>query len=134
MSSFQYDPTRSFRAWLKTVAQHAWSDFLASKQRPGLGSGDSQVAEQLQSVAARDDLVARLNAEFDQELLTEALVRARLRVEPHTYEAFRRTAVDGMSGPDAAKQMGLPVATVFKAKSRVRKLVQDELQWLEGAP
>src|SRR5439155_24904056 len=122
MSSFHYDPTRSFRAWLKTLAQHAWCDFLASKQRPGLGSGDSQVAEQLQSVEARDDLVARLNAEFEPGLLTEALGRARLRVEPHTYEAFRLTAVDGLSGPDAAKELGLPVATVFKAKSRVRKL------------
>ncbi len=133
MSKFTYDPARSFRAWLKTIAQHAWSDFLASKQRAGLGSGDSQVAELLQSVAARDDLVARLDAEFDHELLQEALLRAQLRVEPHTFEAFRLTTVDGMSGPDAARQLGLPVATVFKAKSRVRKLVQDELQRLETA-
>src|SRR5438876_2027365 len=131
MSSFRYDPARSFRSWLKTIAHHAWSDFLASKQRAGLGSGDSQVAELLQSVEARDDLVARLDAEFDHELLQEALLRARLRVEPHTFEAFRLTAVDGMSGPDAARQLGLPVATVFKAKSRVRKLVQAELRQLE---
>ena len=40
MSNFTYDPTRSFRAWLKTIAQHAWSDFLASKRRAGLGSGE----------------------------------------------------------------------------------------------
>ena len=76
--------------------------------------------------------MTRLDAEFDQELLEEALLRARLRVEPHTYEAFRLTVVDGMSGPDAARQLGLPVATIFKAKSRVRKLVQAELQRLEG--
>lgn len=133
MSSFRYDPARSFRSWLKTIAHHAWSDFLASKQRAGLGSGDSQIAELLQSVEARDDLVARLDTEFDHELLQEALQRARLRVEPHTFEAFRLTAVDGMSGPDAARQLGLPVATVFKAKSRVRRLVQAELQRLEGA-
>jgi RNA polymerase sigma-70 factor (ECF subfamily) len=133
MSRFAYDPARSFRAWLKTITQHAWSDFLAAKRRAGQGSGDSQVAELLQSIEARDDLVTRLDAEFDQELLEEALLRARLRVEPHTYEAFRLTAVDDMSGPDAARQLGLPVATVFKAKSRVRKLVQDELRRLEDA-
>jgi RNA polymerase sigma factor (sigma-70 family) len=133
MSSFTYDPGRSFRAWLKTIAQHAWSDFLAGKQRAGLGSGDSRIGELLKSLEARDDLVVRLEAEFDHELLEEALVRARLRVEPHTFEAFRLTAVDGMSGPDAARQLGLPVATVFKAKSRVRKLVQEELHRLEGA-
>lgn len=133
MSGFTYDPTRSFRAWLKTIAQHAWSDFMAGKQRAGLGSADSHVAELLQSVEARDDLVARLDAEFDHELLEEALARARLRVEPHTFEAFQLTAVAGMSGADAARQLGLPVATVFKAKSRVRKLVRDELRRLEKA-
>jgi RNA polymerase sigma-70 factor (ECF subfamily) len=133
MSSFSYDPARRFRAWLKTIAQHAWSDFLASRQRAGRGSGDSQVNELLQTVEARKDLVARLEAEFDQELLEEALMRARLRVEPHTFEAFRLTAVNGMSGADAARQLGLPIATIFKAKSRVRKLVQAELQRLESA-
>ena len=28
LRDFAYDPSRSFRAWLKTVAQHAWLDFL----------------------------------------------------------------------------------------------------------
>src|SRR5439155_1171740 len=75
--------------------------------------GDSQVAELLQSVEARDDLVARLDTEFDHELLQEALLRARLGVEPHTFEAFGLTAVDGRCGPDAARQLCLPCATVF---------------------
>src|SRR6478609_7311695 len=53
---FSYDPSRSFRAWLKTVAQHACSDFVQSRQRPGLGSGDSQVGLLLANAEARDDL------------------------------------------------------------------------------
>src|SRR5262245_22432247 len=43
LRDFKYDPSRSFRAWLKTIAHHACSDFLESRQRPGLGSGDSRV-------------------------------------------------------------------------------------------
>ncbi len=36
LRKFQYDPNRSFRAWLKTVAQHAWSDFVSARRRlPG---------------------------------------------------------------------------------------------------
>ena len=50
MRTFHYDPSRSFRAWLKTLTHHAWSDFLESRQRPGRGSGDSQVADMLHSV------------------------------------------------------------------------------------
>src|SRR5438270_11415612 len=57
MRAFAYDPAKSFRAWLKTLAHHAWSDFLESRQRPGLGSGDSRVQGVLSTVEARDDLV-----------------------------------------------------------------------------
>src|SRR5262249_4153674 len=28
MKEFSYDPARSFRAWLKTVTQHSWSDYV----------------------------------------------------------------------------------------------------------
>src|SRR5215472_12067762 len=57
LREFTYDPSRSFRAWLKTLTRHAWSDFVESRQRPGLGSGDSAVQEVLGTIAARDDLV-----------------------------------------------------------------------------
>src|SRR5947209_14496011 len=60
MREFTYDPSRSFRAWLKTLAHHAWNDFLESRQRPGLGSGDSRVQSILGTIAARDDLVEQL--------------------------------------------------------------------------
>src|SRR5262249_59714269 len=82
MRDFAYDPQGSFRAWLKTVARHAWSAFVDSRQRPGAGSGDPQVLEQLHSVAARDDLLKRVEEGFDRELLEEAVRRVRLRVEP----------------------------------------------------
>ncbi len=95
MREFTYDPSRSFRAWLKTLAHHAWSDFLESRQRPGLGSGDSRVQDILGSVAVRDDLVEQLKAEFDRELLEEAMARVRMRVAPQTWQAFTLTARGG---------------------------------------
>ncbi|SRR5579871_781859 len=131
LGTFAYDPARGFRRWLKTVTQHAWSDFVADRQWAGRGSGDSQTAALLASVEARDDLVARLHAEFDQELLEVAIVQVRLRVQPHTWEAFRLTAVEGLSGAEAARRLGLQVATVFNAKSKVHRLLQEEIRKLE---
>src|SRR5881409_1150777 len=52
MRAFTYDPARSFRGWLRTLAHHAWSDFLESRRRPGRGSGNAQVLEVLQSLEA----------------------------------------------------------------------------------
>jgi RNA polymerase sigma-70 factor (ECF subfamily) len=132
MSSFAYDPARSFRGWLRTITEHALSDFLASRQRAVLGSGDTQVEEMLHTVEARSDLVSRLDREFDQELLEEARARVQVRVEPHTWEAFHLTALEGLSGADTAERLGLQVTAVFKAKSRVQRMLQEELRKLEG--
>src|SRR5579871_3562178 len=88
LRSFVYDPSRSFRGWLRELTRHAWSDFLAAQQKAERGSGDSDVLEVLKQVQARDDLVARLKEEFDHELLEEATARVRLRVEPRTWDAY----------------------------------------------
>jgi RNA polymerase sigma-70 factor (ECF subfamily) len=133
LRSFRYDPARSFRAWLKTVAHHAWRDFLDSHSRPGAGSGDTQMVKMLQTVQARDNLVEHLDEEFGRELLDEALVRVRVRVQPHTWQAFHLLAFEGLSGAEAAARLNMKVATVFVARSKVQKMVHEEVRRLEGA-
>jgi RNA polymerase sigma-70 factor (ECF subfamily) len=134
LRTFVYDPQRSFRGWLRTVTQHALSDFLAGLGRPDTSSGDTQVLELLKRIEARNDLVARLEEQFDQELLEEASARVRLRVEPHNWEAFRLTAWEGLPAEAAAKQLGLRLTAVFKAKSRVLQLLREEVGRLEQRP
>src|SRR5690349_13898870 len=34
---FEYDPARSFRGWLRTLAHHAWTDLLAAGRDAGAG-------------------------------------------------------------------------------------------------
>ena len=102
LRSFRYDPSRSFRAWLKTVARHAWHDFRESQQRHCRGSGDSVVMDRLANVAAQDDLARRLDEAYDQELFREAVARVRLRIEPRTWEAFRLLAQERWTGAAAA--------------------------------
>lgn len=131
MRTFTYDPSRSFRAYLKTLTNYALCDFLESRKRRGAAAGGSVAFEILQTVEARDDLVQQLNAAFDQELLEEAMERVQARVEPHTWEAFRLTAIDGLSGAAVAKQLSMKVATVFKARSKVQQMLQEEVRKLE---
>ncbi len=131
MREFDYDASGSFRGWLKTVAHHAWHKFVMSRQRGGVGSGDTAVGELLDSVAARDDLAAKLEEEFDRELLEQAIARVQLRLEPRTWEAFRLLALEGLSGAKAAERLGMKVATVFVAKSKVQKMLQEEIRKLE---
>jgi RNA polymerase sigma-70 factor (ECF subfamily) len=132
MKDFRYDPSKSFRAWLKTLTHHALSDFLEARRRSARGSGDSAVLDQLNNVEARTDLVRQLETEFDREVLELASERVRARVEAHTWEAFRLLAHEGLSGAEAAARLGLKVATVWVARSKVQKMLQEEVRRLEG--
>jgi len=132
LRGFVYDPAGSFRGWLKTLTRHAWSDFAADRQRTVAAAGGSGMFEVLHTVEARDDLERRMEEAFDLELLELAANRVRERVEPHTWEAFQLTALDGLSGAEAAARLDMPVASVFKAKSNVQKMLQEEIAQLEG--
>jgi RNA polymerase sigma factor (sigma-70 family) len=132
LRTFHYDPSRSFRGWLRTLTQNALADFLADRKRRCSGSGGDDAWEQIQSVQARDDLIEHLNDQFDAEILAMACARARERVEPQTWEAFSLTAYEGLSGETVAARLGMSRETVFNAKSRVLKLVREEARRLDG--
>jgi RNA polymerase sigma factor (sigma-70 family) len=131
MRGFTYDASRSFRAWLKTVARHALSDFCDARGRAA--AGGSQAVELLHAVEAREDLVRRLEDEFDREVYDEAVARVRVRVNPKTWRAFELTALADRPGAEVAAELGMNVAAVFVARGRVQKMLQDEVRALDGA-
>jgi RNA polymerase sigma factor (sigma-70 family) len=132
MESFAYDKTRSFRGWLKTLAHHAWRDLVAERKRAGIGSGDNRMAAFFASLEAGDDLVRHIEAEFERELMEQAMLLVRPRVLPHTWDAFRLTALEGCSGAAAAAQLEIPLDRVYGARSEVKKLLQEQVRKLEG--
>ena len=50
MRKLQYDPSRSFRAWLKTVTQHALADFVTTRRKY-----HRQIAASIELIADSDD-------------------------------------------------------------------------------
>jgi RNA polymerase sigma-70 factor (ECF subfamily) len=133
LRTFVYDQRGSFRGWLRTLTRNALVDFVQARARPDRGSGDSDVQFLLNNAEAGEELAARLEQQFDQELLEEAMARVRLRVTPPTWEAFRQTALEGRSGAETAERLAMQVTAVFKARSRVQKMIQDEVRKLEGS-
>lgn len=127
LPQFVYNPDRSFRGWLRTLTHHAWSDFIGEQQRGVRGAADSHVLDLLQTVQARDDLVDRLQAAFDQELMERAMDLVRERVEPHTWEAFQLTAIHGEPAADAATRLGMRIGAVYQARSSIQKLLRETM-------
>jgi RNA polymerase sigma factor (sigma-70 family) len=131
IGKFQYDPSRSFRSWLKTVTQHALTDFARARRRL-----ESRVKGQVELLAespdAMADLERNLEGAFYGELLELAMRRVEKRVKPKNWQAFRLTTIEGLSGADAAEQLQMPVAQLYVAKNRVQKQLQEEILILRG--
>jgi RNA polymerase sigma-70 factor (ECF subfamily) len=132
MSAFRYDEAGSFRAYLKTLVRYAWCDFLEQRRDPAAGARGG--LDELTRVAARVDLERRLEEEFDRELLAEAMTRVAGVVQPHTWEAFRLQAIEGMAAEQVAARLHMNIASVYKARSNVSRRLQETVRELEAAP
>jgi len=133
LRKFQYDPARSFRAWLKTVTQHAWSDFITARCKDP-GHNARPVDTITESAEAQSDLERQIEDAFDAELLELAMHRVKRRVKPPTWQAFQLTVIEGLFGVDAAQKLQIPVAHVFMAKNRVQKMLREEARILRNEP
>jgi RNA polymerase sigma factor (sigma-70 family) len=131
LPSFAYDSSRSFRGWLKTVAHHAWRDF-DDRRHTRQAAGESRVQDLLLTLEAREDLARKLEEAFDLELLEAAKALVRLRVAPHTWEAFRLMAIEGLPVAEVAARVHLQVAMVYVAKSKVQNMLREEIGKLES--
>ncbi len=62
------------------------------------------------------------------------MCRGAHRVEPQTWEAFQLTACENRPGEEVAALLGMNLAAVFKAKSRVLAFIRQEIKRLDGEP
>jgi RNA polymerase sigma-70 factor (ECF subfamily) len=131
--TFAFDPSRaSFRSWLKTVAHHAWQDYLDGRRRQATAEGGTDANEQFRDVPGRPDLARTLEEEFDLELLEKAKARVRLQVSERDWQVFQELALNGRSGAEVAAEHGMSTAAVFMARSRVQEKLRAEVAALEG--
>jgi hypothetical protein len=73
-----------------------------------------------------------MEAEFDRELLEEAMRRVRARVAENTWHAFRLLVFDELPGAEVASRTGMKTSMTFVAKCRVQAMIQREIAELEG--
>jgi len=129
MKSYRSDPKASFRGWLKTVTHNAWLDFA---RRPSNGQGAAGLDAIADSTDALTDLEKEMQQAFERELLELAMHRVEERVNPNTWQAFRLTSIENLSGAEAAERLNVPVSSIFVAKHRVLKLLEAEVRKLKG--
>jgi len=137
IQTFEYDTSRGrFRGWLTIVTNNAIRDYVKRQRRAGIGRGDTVTQQQLsrlQAPAAIDDLAAAIEQEAEQELLREAEASVQLRVAEETWDAYRLTAVEGIKPSQVSRQIGMKTSEVYVAKSRVIKMLREEVARMKSA-
>jgi RNA polymerase sigma factor (sigma-70 family) len=121
VGSLEYDPRRgSFRGWLFTIVRNKLRTFLGQARYLYQGSGNSQMQRLLETQAAPEGVeAAEWERAYRVSLLAWASEQVRLIVKEATWQAFWQTAVEGKSGQEVARGLGLTPAAVYVAKSRV---------------
>jgi RNA polymerase sigma-70 factor (ECF subfamily) len=132
LPDFQHSGHRgAFRSWLRTIVCSRTTDYWRAADTAAQASGGSGATAALQQIADPDsDLNRRWDEEHDRYVLDCVLDLLDEEFEPLTLKAFRRLAVDGVSGAEAAQELGLSVAAVYVAKSRVLARIRQEAEGL----
>lgn len=125
LPEFLYNRGKSFRSWLRTLMFNKWRDRRRAGPAPAIA--DSHVLDQ---VTARDTLAEFTEADYRRYLVRRAMELMKTDFEPSTWKAFWEAAVHERPAAEVAQELHLSVAAVYKAVSRVRKCLRQELEGL----
>jgi RNA polymerase sigma-70 factor (ECF subfamily) len=117
LPEFVYDPGRSFRGWLRTVLIHRWHNW------PRRGNAPLQI-----DIADSDPADALQEQEYRSYLVSRALKIMQTDFEPSTWKACWECVVADRPAAEVAHELGMSVAAVYIARSRVLRRLREELR------
>ena len=77
------------------------------------------------------DSTAVWASECERQLFACAAGQVRGDFEERTWQAFWLTGVDGKAAKEVAQDLGMTLAAVYLAKSRVMKRLKEQIQILQ---
>jgi RNA polymerase sigma factor (sigma-70 family) len=126
---FMYQPERGrFRDWLGTITRTKLLRFLARNARAG--KGGEAGAEEATSLVEAPESDTLWTEGFHARVLEVAMNRARPDFKEATWTLFERAWLMGQTAPDVARELGVPIESVYIAKSRVLKRLRSEVVML----
>jgi RNA polymerase sigma-70 factor (ECF subfamily) len=132
LPDFQHSGRRgAFRAWLRTILWSRTADYFRATDAATHASGGDDAVEILQKIVDPDsELNRRWDEDHDRYVVRCLLGLVEQEFEPLTLQAFRRLALDGVSGAEAAQELGLSMSAVYVAKSRVLARIRQKAEGL----
>lgn len=114
------DRERSFRRWLFRIARNRVLKFLAGEKRRPRSAGGSDAYVALKHKEDESETIAdAFEREYRQQVLMWAAEQIRDEFRESTWEAFRRSVVEGEPIKEVAQQLGVSVGSVYVSRSRI---------------
>ena len=139
MSEFQYDRERcTFKGWLLRITQFKIIEQLRKRapafvQHPGSDRTDTGTAtvERIPDPKG-DEFEKAWDEEWAKNVFQAAMDRVKRKVNPSHFQMFYLNVVEKVGIREIARTMRVSAAVVYMAKSRVGRLVRNEIKRLEA--
>ena len=141
MESFVYDPTKSFRGWLRRVCTNKARDYVKKARNHVVFPLDERDQDNLTHAAPALSEAAKYGDDGQDEdpvlslwrrRAEEVQAAVRARVQPQTWDAFWLLAVSDWGLEETVHALGISHASAYKAKERVLRHLEEERRRLYG--
>lgn len=126
MQRFTFDPSRRFRTYLNTAAQHAVYEL-----KEALGNRREVQGVDLDCLFASGGLEERLGEQFDLDVRKEAMRRIQSEVSERDWQIFVDLTEGTVTPDDLAAKYAISRGAVDTAKWRVKARIAAEICKLE---
>ena len=115
-----------FRAWLTTISRNAITKALTRRPRDA-ATGSTSIVELLGAQPDPQETTAEILAEARKELIRWATEQIRSEFSEATWNAFWRTAIEGVPIAEVAKSTGRSAGAVYVARYRVIARLKEKV-------
>ncbi len=125
------DKRTRFRHWLLRVAKNATINAVTRRPPDRALGGDSMLPDIANQVEWEAPNEYELDLEYQRQLYLRAAELVRAKVTEDNWLAFELTAVQGVSIPAAAQDLGKSVGSIYAARSRIMNQLASIVAQLE---
>jgi RNA polymerase sigma-70 factor (ECF subfamily) len=123
---FERQREGSFRAWLRQVTVNRVRSYRRDRYRRPVALGDQTEVFLDRMFDSSSDLAKMLDDEHDKHVCNVLKVGVRADFNHAKWDAFEQFAVEGRPAAEVARELGLTVNAVVKAKARVLARLREE--------
>jgi len=129
IGKFDYDPMKGrFRAWLGTVAANTIKSHMTSTSRRNMEIG----IENGVIVSNCQDPDSAWIEIYSERIFIVACNEVRPQFNPTTWACFEATWIRQTPASQVAKELNVPIHSVYVNKSRVLKSLEEKVRYLAG--